>query len=249
MGVQREMPYKNKEDAHACQKRSREANPEREKEHKKRFKATHPDYFSNYYQKMKDGVIKTWENTPVEDITGKKYGMLTAVEFCYRKAPLGRTVWMFRCDCGRLKEMKSADVVAGKTRSCGCISFGREIRHKLEESSFYGMLNAYRGGAKHRGFSFELTVEEFRALTKGNCAYCGLGPVHNWAGLKNRPAYMCNGVDRVDNTKGYTKSNSVSCCKVCNHAKFTMSLEEFNDWLDRVVKFRTNPESPAIAGE
>ena len=37
----------------------------------------------------------------------------------------------------------------------------------------------------------------------------------------------CNGVDRVDNTKGYSVDNSVPCCKFCNTAKHTMSEGDF----------------------
>lgn len=247
------MPYKNKEDRNANERkkyrRNKENNPEKEKERKRKFKEKNPEYFSNYYQEMKAGTIKTWENTPVEDITGSKYGMLTAVEFSHREEPLGRAVWKFKCDCGKTKTIKSCDVVTGKTKSCGCLSKGRDVRHKLEESSFYALYNAYRGGAKHRNLPFELSAEEFKVLTKGNCKYCGIGPVHLWRSqVKSRTPYLCNGVDRVDNKQGYTITNSVTCCKTCNHAKHTMSLQEFNEWLDRIVKFRTNTnsESPAV---
>lgn len=39
-----------------------------------------------------------------------------------------------------------------------------------------------------------------------------------------------NGIDRIDNAKGYTIENSVTCCKRCNFAKRNMSYDEFISW-------------------
>jgi hypothetical protein len=39
--------------------------------------------------------------------------------------------------------------------------------------------------------------------------------------------FVCQGVDRVDNTKGYTLANSVPCCKVCNRMKMAMTKDDF----------------------
>jgi hypothetical protein len=43
-----------------------------------------------------------------------------------------------------------------------------------------------------------------------------------------------NGIDRVDNTKGYTLENCVPCCTRCNLAKHTMSLTAFKEWVAEV---------------
>ena len=47
----------------------------------------------------------------------------------------------------------------------------------------------------------------------------------------------CNGIDRIDSSKGYTVENSVACCKYCNTAKNTMSVDEFLKWIGRVYEF------------
>lgn len=244
------MPYKNKEEANRKQRERYARDPEFRKKDKLRkikFKKENPDYFAEYYQKMKTGEIKTWENAPVEDITGNRYGMLVAVSFSHREEPIGRPVWTFKCDCGETVTIASADVISGKTKACGCLSKGRKIRHDPKDSAFYVLLSAYKSAAKNRGLAFELSPEQFKALTQEICAYCGVAPFRVWTGQRNnRPPYICNGVDRIDNEQGYTAKNSVPCCSICNHAKHTMSLTEFNDWLDRIVKFRTtNPESGA----
>ena len=43
-----------------------------------------------------------------------------------------------------------------------------------------------------------------------------------------------NGVDRVDNSLGYIKENCVACCKICNNAKSTLSISEWQEWIIRV---------------
>ena len=78
---------------------------------------------------------------------------------------------------------------------------------------------AYKTGALKRGLVFELTAEEFNALTTAVCFYCGTsGP---------------NGVDRQDNHVGYTVGNCVTCCKHCNYAKGALTIEDFMIWLRR----------------
>ena len=49
----------------------------------------------------------------------------------------------------------------------------------------------------------------------------------------NKPCFYCNtdiqtiGLDRVDNFKGYTIDNIVSCCTDCNTMKMSKNKNEF----------------------
>ena len=59
-------------------------------------------------------------------------------------------------------------------------------------------------------------------------------------GQKYKPlAY--NGLDRVDNSRGYEPSNVVPCCRRCNRAKDDMSSQEFMKWLGQAY-LTTHPE-------
>lgn len=42
--------------------------------------------------------------------------------------------------------------------------------------------------------------------------------------------------NRVDSDNGYIETNVVSCCKICNFAKGSMSYEDFQSWIQRLIK-------------
>ena len=54
------------------------------------------------------------------DLTGMRFGMLTAIEPC-GKADRGY-LWRCVCDCGNEKAVRSSNLTSGRTRSCGCAS-------------------------------------------------------------------------------------------------------------------------------
>ena len=94
----------------------------------------------------------------------------------------------------------------------------------------YQIFKNYENRAKKIEIEFNLTKEEFKILIEKDCYYCGAKPNN-----KSRD-YFYNGLDRMDNTKGYTINNVVPCCKHCNIAKNTFTLQEFKDWIEKVYK-------------
>lgn len=80
------------------------------------------------------------------DMTGKKYGKLTAIEY------VGRGRWLFECECGNTTRSKATDVRSGRIRSCGCIRntdltgkrFGRLTVVKRVESGNHGSSHGSR---------------------------------------------------------------------------------------------------------
>lgn len=53
------------------------------------------------------------------DITGQKWGMLTAIRYDHTEN--GKHVWLFECECGNQKLIPSSYVKYGKVKSCGCL--------------------------------------------------------------------------------------------------------------------------------
>ena len=64
------------------------------------------------------GCIKL-ENKKKQDITGKRWGRLVAVQFMYVEN--NKSYWLFQCDCGNQKVIAASDVKHSGTRSCGCL--------------------------------------------------------------------------------------------------------------------------------
>ncbi len=146
---------------------------------------------------------------------------------------------LVRCDCGNEKYIDKGNF--GATKSCGCMKATlQSVNQTLPngQSARNGILYRYKKSAEIRGLSFELSDEFFYTMLEGNCEYCGCKPATAW--LRNKTSKtMYNGIDRIDSSVGYKHGNVVSCCKVCNIAKSTMSAGEFIEWAKRVVEHAT----------
>ena len=103
--------------------------------------------------------------------------------------------------------------------------YGRGVKDFSDEPVRRQTYSNYKSLAKKKNREFTLSFEQFDALTKAECFYCG---VHDAiVRIKRNSSYAGNGVDRRDNSRGYTNENAVSCCRTCNHMKFNMTVEEF----------------------
>ena len=101
------------------------------------------------------------------------------------------------------------------------------------------LLYKYKYNAEKRGYNFFLTNEEFFFLIEQECNYCGEKPSTIWKShRKENNTVIYNGVDRKNNSIGYTIDNSCSCCKRCNYIKNNIGIEDFKNvvlkWSERV---------------
>jgi hypothetical protein len=185
-----------------------------------------------------------------KDLTGKTFGKLTVVAFIGvttfgKEGKTKKAMWKTQCMCGKEVIANTATLQNEHTTSCGSCS-----RLKPEgEASFNSVYREYKYHAGLKGLCFLLTKEEFKNLTRRVCHYCGVVPQQVANCGKKSTAYVYNGVDRKDNTQGYTEENSVPCCKVCNMAKRNMSLSQFMDWIKRLIAFNTNLKVMPSASE
>lgn len=58
---------------------------------------------------------------PSKDLTGQRFGMLTAIKTVGVTGINRRRVWLVLCDCGKAKKTAVSNLVDGKARSCGCL--------------------------------------------------------------------------------------------------------------------------------
>lgn len=148
--------------------------------------------------------------------------------------------WDCRCVCGTERTVGQQSLLDGTTKSCGCYRDDRNTemyRLPPDIGAANNLIGQYRRGAIRRGLVWELSMLEAQILFKGDCRYCGHPPTNTAKTKYKGPRgiedslYKYNGIDRVDNTKGYTIDNVVSCCKYCNTAKSNHSIEEFSKWV------------------
>lgn len=158
-----------------------------------------------------------------------RYGALIAIKPIKRVN--GRTVWLFKCDCGNEKNIISDLVRRGNTKSCGCLHRYKD-RSQAAKYEFY---KSYESGAKYRKLLFALTEEEFHKIVEQNCSYCGCPP--ETIRKKGDGNYIHNGVDRVDNSKDYIITNVVPCCGTCNIMKKKLSVEKFLSHSSKIHDF------------
>lgn len=121
-------------------------------------------------------------------------------------------------------------------------------RHKLApgEAQRNKHYTTYKWCAKDRNLEFSLNIDEFDALTKQNCHYCGQQPVPRIDKSTKRynGPFIGNGIDRMDSTRGYTLNNCVPCCFACNYAKHTRTYEDYKAWIVRSYNHLILGEGP-----
>lgn len=210
------------------------------------------EYDREAYRKNRDKILKAKKEKYVPsnkprytDHAGKKYGDWSIVSFVETKNNV--TYWLAKCSCGTEKVVNVNTIVSGSSKSCGCKKL-LHVKEKMIENGFWNydegtnfnnLLRLYKHNAKRRGIEFLLTDAEFKNLTKNRCYYCDVEAKQQFIGNKGSPIpYIYNGVDRKNNELGYILENCVSCCSQCNYSKNDLSLEDFDNWIDRVYKHK-----------
>lgn len=167
---------------------------------------------------------------------GDKFGLLTVIE--KRNSHKKSFDYICKCDCGNIKTVKGWQLLKNKLHSCGC--YLKTFR-KLDgtQAAINSLYSSYKRNAQKRNLEFSIPIENFIEVTSDSCYYCGAEPstIRRPTHYDNREQerwYIYNGIDRLDNSKGYVKGNCVPCCSTCNFAKRTMSKEAFLSWIKRV---------------
>ncbi len=160
-------------------------------------------------------------------MTGQKCNMLLVLS--ENKSRGNRLYWKCLCDCGKEKFICGTDLRNGRI-SCGCY---RQARKTNKEVCHNILIKSYQTSAQNRNLQWNISDNIFIKLIHAACYYCGeYGS--NKINVRNKYIMNYNGIDRVDNIRGYICENVVSCCKTCNRAKGTVTQKEFLQWINRV---------------
>ena len=116
-----------------------------------------------------------------EDITGQRFGMLTAIG--RKESKGGKTQWLCRCDCGETRLAATSMLKSGRTWHCGCETAKKNHTMLDLEGKRFGRLVAVRATDKRNpkgsviwecvcdcGTIVEVPSE---GLTGGNNISCG----------------------------------------------------------------------------
>lgn len=139
----------------------------------------------------------------VKDITGQKFGRLTAL-YKLHNYHKRATYWLCVCDCGNFTEVRGTNLRYGQTKSCGCLN--TEICMKHGKS--YTRIHRIWAGVKNRCHNTK--NKDYQDYGGRGIAVCDewrndFMAFYNWS--------MANGyddtltIDRIDNNKGYEPNN------------------------------------------
>lgn len=176
------------------------------------------------------------------DLTGQRFGKWLVLSRNDEDDKHGNVRWSCLCDCGKLVTVIGCSLRNGRSASCGCdfqekMSLLGKRRRLLKpgERVLKALYKNYTNRSKINNREFTLSLDKFKELINSNCYYCGREPsqiisgkrrIERKGGSVNKEYgdLIYNGIDRVDNTEGYTEFNSVPCCKQCNTKKSNIDI-------------------------
>lgn len=159
---------------------------------------------------------------------GKVYGYLEVLSFLDTKN--GRSQFLCKCICGVEKIVWGSNLRNNKSLSCGCKGNFKDFTTLINS-----IFSDYEARANKKNLVFSLSRALFRQKIDSPCFYCNSAP--NNAKKLYGKVYKYNGLDRIDNDKGYVEDNVVPCCKNCNIAKGTMGYKEYLHFIKTVYEF------------
>lgn len=113
------------------------------------------------------------------ELTGKKFGMLTALRRTGKFTPARQHIWECICDCGKISETRVGNLTSGRSKSCGCL----QRRKGKDSPQWKHGLSQQRGTEEYKIYQrqkfdkhkYNLTPEHKLAIIEAQqncCAIC-----------------------------------------------------------------------------
>jgi len=126
-------------------------------------------------------------------------------------------LYVYCRNCARIKNAKSIKKIRKENPEKA------KEQSKKDKQTISGKYREYKDGAKKRNITFNLTKNDFETFWQKPCHYCD-APINTI------------GIDRKDNSIGYTLDNCLSCCTTCNRGKRESTYEEFIEYCKRMAR-------------
>jgi len=143
----------------------------------------------------------------VIDITGRRFDMLTVIEFAGLEDHKAR--WLCKCDCGNTKAINGVDLRSGNSGSCGCRTrlktVERSITHgATKDGNFLGAYRSWRSMKQRCDNPKAVNYERYGGL---GIRYCEAWADFEafYADMGDRPEGFS--IDRIDPRLGYSPDN------------------------------------------
>lgn len=142
----------------------------------------------------------------MEDLVGKRFGMLLVKEFYTFKGTRPRPHWQCLCDCGGVHIVSSSNLKKGRVQSCGCLvrngALKGNYKHGLHGTAVYSSWHAMMDRC-------------YNAKSANYARYGGRGiqVCERWHDVRNfledvghQPKRGMS-IDRIDNGRNYEPEN------------------------------------------
>ena len=179
------------------------------------------------------------------DLAGRKFGKLSVISFSHIEGK--DSVWLCLCECGKESRHFGYKLKNGHTKSCGCLMRELTCKRNLNRrgvpnkpqnyAAFKKILGFYKSNAKLKGLEFSLTEDEFMDIITKPCFYCEKPPLK--LSSTNTGRLLYNGIDRIDNSRGYVLGNVLPCCTRDNKMRNVfLTVEETKVVVTALENFR-----------
>lgn len=186
-----------------------------------------------------------------KDITGQKFGRLTAIEYSHSNAK-GKAYWKYVCECGEEGVCVGWYLSTGRWTQCkSCIKKTCYLEGTknpkwqgvgdLSKTYWFSVVS----GAVSRNFDITISMEEAWSLFLLQNKRCALSGVE----LKMSPSsrHIRNGytehtasLDRIDSSQGYIPGNVQWVHKAVNKMKMCLSQKDLILWCKLISNNEAN---------
>ena len=177
------------------------------------------------------------------DISGLKFGKLTAIKLIRTEKTKYnyRYIWLFKCNCGKEKEINAPSVIHGHISSCGCLMYQYDCGNKSYLWKGCGDISArfyhsIKGNARHREIEFDLRIEDIWELfLKQNKRCYFSGEELLFGNMTRNQSLTTASLDRINSSGAYNNENIRWVHKAINGMKWDLSDEKFIYYCQLIV--------------